>query len=179
MIQNINLNMQRVNPNITPSPGNLATSVRKGETEMTSFANVHYPTEHPGVVRAENAAAVLKSAASRFDSARGAASLLLAAVVSALLVVANQVIDTWSEGHLLAAWMVLWLVAFGALALLASPARRAGVALRSAARSWTENRRRAAEDERTWQIALRDPRIMAELNHAMGISTVSDLRRLY
>ena len=146
---------------------------------MTSFAHVDYPTEHPGVVRAENAAVALKSAASRFDSARGAASLLLAAVVSALLVVANQVIDTWSEGHLLAAWMVLWLVAFGALALLASPARRAGVALRSAARSWTENRRRAAEDERTWQIALRDPRIMAELNHAMGISTVSDLRRFY
>ena len=31
------------------------------------------------------------------------------------MVVANQVIDTWSEGHLLAAWMVLWVVAFAAL----------------------------------------------------------------
>ncbi|MGV1110471.1 hypothetical protein ACTAYL_19895, partial [Xanthomonas translucens pv. undulosa] len=82
------------------------------ETEMTAFAHVEYPTEHPGVVRAENAAAALKSAAAHFDGARGAASLLLAAVVSALLVVANQVIDTWTEGHLLAAWMVLWLVAF-------------------------------------------------------------------
>ena len=51
-------------------------------------------------------------------------------MVSALLVVANQVIDTWTEGHLLAAWMVLWLVAFAALALLTAPARRAGVALR-------------------------------------------------
>lgn len=146
---------------------------------MTSFAHVDYPTEHPGVVRAENAAAALKSAASHFDSARGAASLLLAAVVSALLVVANQVIDTWSEGHLLAAWMVLWLVAFGALALLASPARRAGVALRSAALSWAENRRRAAEDERTWQIALRDPRIMVELNHAMGVPTVKNIHPYY
>ena len=91
---------------------------------MTAFAHVEYPTEHPGVVRAENAAAALKSAAARFDGARGAASLLLAAVVSALLVVANQVIDTWSEGHLLAAWMVLWVVAFAALALLTLPARR-------------------------------------------------------
>jgi hypothetical protein len=146
---------------------------------MTSFAHVDYPTEHPGVVRAENAAAALKSVAANFDGARGAATLLLAAVVSALLVVANQVIDTWSEGHLLAAWMVLWLVAFAALALLTAPARRAGAALRVAGRAWAENRRRAADDERTWQVAMKDPRIMAELNHAMGIPTVDDIRKYY
>lgn len=146
---------------------------------MTSFAHVSYPTEHPGVVRAENAATALKGAAARFDGARGAASLLLAAVVSALLVVANQVIDTWSEGHLLAAWMVLWLVAFAGLALLSAPARRAGLVLRSAAQAWTERRRLAAEDERTWQVALKDPRIMVELNHAMGIPTVQDIRKYY
>ncbi len=146
---------------------------------MTAFAHVEYPTEHPGVVRAENAAAALKGAAARFDGARGAASLLLAAVVSALLVVANQVIDTWSEGHLLAAWMVLWLVAFAALALLTSPARRAGVALCGSALAWAETRRRAAEDQRTWQVALKDPRIMAELNHAMGIPTVDSIRKYY
>ena len=146
---------------------------------MTSFAHVEYPTEHPGVVRAENAAAALKSVAANFDGARGAATLLLAAVVSALLVVANQVIDTWSEGHLLAAWMVLWLVAFAALALLTAPARRAGAALRVAALGWAEARRRAADDERTWQVAVKYPRIMAELNHAMGIATVEDIRKYY
>ena len=97
---------------------------------MTSFAHVDHPAEHPGVVRAENAAAAVRQIATRVDGARGAATLLLAAVVSALLVVANQMIDTWSEGHLLAAWMVLWLVAFAALALLSAPARRAGAALR-------------------------------------------------
>ncbi|MBV7542461.1 hypothetical protein [Acidovorax sp. sic0104] len=146
---------------------------------MTTFAHVDYPTEHLGVVRAENAAAALKRAASSFDSARGAATLLLAAVVSALLVVAHQVIDTWTEGHLLAAWMVLWLVAFAALALLTSPARRASAALRVAGQTFTENRRRAAEDQRTWQVAMKDPRIMAELNHAMGIATVNDIRKYY
>ncbi len=146
---------------------------------MTSFAHVDYPTEHPGVVRAENAVAALKSAAANFDGARGAATLLLAAVVSALLVVANQVIDTWSEGHLLAAWMVLWLVAFAALALLSAPARRAGAVLRVTALGWAESRRRASEDERTWQVAVKDPRIMAELNHAMGIATMEDIRKYY
>ncbi|AOG24256.1 hypothetical protein [Acidovorax sp. RAC01] len=144
---------------------------------MTSFAHVDYPTEHPGVVRAENAAAALKSAAAQFDGARGAATLLLAAVVSALVVVANQVVDTWGDGHLLAAWMVLWLVAFAALALFATPARTAGVVIRRAVKSWAQSRRRAADDQRTWQVAMRDPRIMAELNHAMGIAGVEDLRK--
>lgn len=144
---------------------------------MTSFAHVDYPTEHLGVVRAENAAAALKSAAAQLDGARGAATLLLAAVVSALVVVANQVIDTWGDGHLLAAWMVLWLVAFAALALFATPARTAGVVIRRAAKSWAQSRRRAADDQRTWQVAMRDPRIMAELNHAMGIAGVDDLRK--
>lgn len=143
---------------------------------MTSFAHTEYPTEHAGVVRAENAAAALKSVATNFDGARGAASVLLAAVVSALLVVANQMIDTWSDGHLMAAWMVLWLVAFAALALLTTPARRAGVALLSAARAWSQHRHQAAQDERTWQVALKDPRIMVELNRAMGIATVDDIR---
>jgi hypothetical protein len=146
---------------------------------MTSFAHVEYSTEHAGVIRAENAAAAIKGMASHFDGARGAASLLLAAVVSALLVVANQVIDTWSEGHLLAAWMVLWLVAFAALALLTMPVRRMAVTLRASVKTWAENRARSAEDERTWQVALKDPRIMAELNHAMGVPTVNDIRRYY
>ena len=143
---------------------------------MTSFANVHYPSEHPGVVRAENAVASFKRFVSGFDGARGAASLLLAAVVSALVVVANQVIDTWTDGHLLAAWMVLWLVAFAAMAVLTVPARRAGAALLGAIKASAERRRRAADDAHTWQIALHDPRIMAELQHAMGIRTVTDIR---
>ncbi len=146
---------------------------------MTNFAHVSYPTEHPGVIRAEKAAAAIKGIAASFDSARGASSLLLAAIVSALLVVANQVIDTWSEGHLLAAWMVLWLVAFAALALLSAPARRASVALRTGLAAWAENRRRAAQDLRTWQVALSDPRMMSELGYATGVPTASDVRRYY
>ncbi|MBB6557621.1 hypothetical protein HNP48_000285 [Acidovorax soli] len=141
---------------------------------MTNFVHVDYPTEHPGVVRAENAAAALKGIAAGFDSARGAASLMLAAVVSGLLVLANQVVDRWTDGHLLSAWIVLWLVAFAALALLSAPARRAGLAVRAGFARWAESQRHAAEDRRTWQVALRDPRIMAELNHGL-----TDLRKFY
>src|SRR6476469_9358976 len=100
---------------------------------MTSFVHVDFPTEHPGVARAGRAFAALRQLGRAFESARGVATLVLAAVVSTLLVVANQVIDTWTEGHLLAAWIVLWTIAFAAIGLLASPARRA---VRSAHSNW-------------------------------------------
>ena len=92
---------------------------------MTSFVHVDYPVEHPGVIRAERVIGNIQEAARRFDATRAGASMLLAAIVAALMVVANQVIDTWTEGHLLAAWIVMWAVAFAAIALFAAPARRA------------------------------------------------------
>ena len=143
---------------------------------MTSFVHIDYRTEHPGVARAELAAATLKNA---FDGARGASSLLLAAVVAAVLVVANQIVDTWSEGHTLTAWMVLWLIAFAALALLAGPVRRGAAMLRAGFHAWTEARRRDAEDEQTWNAALHDARIMADLSRAMNGIAVDNIRRYY
>ena len=149
---------------------------------MARFVHLDSPQQHPGVARVEEAVGTVQSLKNRlldWDGARGAATLLLLVVVSALLVVASQVVETWTEGHLLAAWLVMWVVVFAATALLTMPARRLGVALRASAKAWAENRARNAEDERTWQVALKDPRIMAELNHAMGIPTVSDIRRYY
>lgn len=130
---------------------------------MTRFAHVEYSIEHAGVARAENAIATIGQAVRNFDGARGAATFLLAAVVSALMVVANQVVDTWTEGHLIAAWIALWVVAFVAMAFLTLPARRAGVALRTASQGWNANRRQADEDKRTWNVALADHRVMADL----------------
>lgn len=144
---------------------------------MTAFAHVDYPTEHPGVVRAENAAAALQRAVGGFDGARGAASLLLAAVVAGLLVVANQVVDTWANGQVVAAWMMLWAVAFVGIALFSAPARRAGFALRSAGARWAENRRLAIEDEKTWQLAVKDLRVMADISHALDRRAVDDIRK--
>ncbi len=146
---------------------------------MTSFVQNTYPAEHPGIVRATQAAETLKQAAAGLEGNRGASSLLLAAIVSALLVVANQVIDTWSEGHLLAAWMGLWLVAFAALALFAAPARRAAVTIRSGYKAWAESRRLAAEDERTWAAAMQDARLMADLMRIMDANASQDIRRYY
>ncbi|GKS83963.1 MULTISPECIES: hypothetical protein [Comamonadaceae] len=146
---------------------------------MANFVHIEYRTEHPGVQRAERFAASLKGAAASLDGARGASSLLLAAVVAAVLVVANQVVDTRAEGHMLAAWMVMWVIAFAALALLAGPARRASAVLRSGYKAWAEARRREAEDEKTWNAALYDARIMADLSRAMNGIAVDNIRRYY
>ena len=143
---------------------------------MTSFVHLDYSTEHPGVVRAERAAHSLKRLAAR---AGNGASLLLAAVVSALLVVANQVVDTWTEGHLLAAWIVLWLIAFAALALLAMPARRTVRNVGQGLRAWRVARRQAAADRRLWDVALTDARVMADISRAMSADAVRDVRGYY
>ncbi|MGZ5180987.1 MAG: hypothetical protein ACXWC2_10940 [Ramlibacter sp.] len=143
---------------------------------MTSFVHVNIPTEHPGVARAERAFATLRDLGRNFDGARGAASLLLAAVVAALLVVANQVIDTWTEGHLLAAWIALWTVGFAALGLLAAPARRAVQNARSAWSRAAAGRRAAAQDRQLWSLALTDARVMAELSRAMSRDGERDAR---
>ncbi|WP_427914135.1 hypothetical protein ACPWT1_04075 [Ramlibacter sp. MMS24-I3-19] len=143
---------------------------------MTSFVHVDFPTEHPGVARAERALSTLSQLGRSFDGARGAATLLLVAVVASLLVVANQVIDTWTEGHLLAAWIVLWTVAFAALGLLAAPLRRA---VHSARTGWVRTlaaRREAAQDRELWALALTDARVMAELSRAMSRDTARDVR---
>ncbi|RYY94656.1 MAG: hypothetical protein EOO24_24335 [Comamonadaceae bacterium] len=136
---------------------------------MTSFAHVDYPTVHPGVARVERAAESLQAIASGFDGARGAATLLLAAVVAALLVVANQVVDTWTEGHLLAAWVVMWTLAFAALALLATPARRASRRALQWLRASAAARRQAKADGQLWDIALTDARVMADISRAMSV----------
>lgn len=138
---------------------------------MTSFVHVDQPTEHPGVVRAERAAEFFAETAHRFTGARGVATLLLAAIVAALMVVANQVVETWTEGHLLAAWIVMWTVAFAGLALLALPARRAVAGLSAGLKAWGEARHAAAEDDKMWQVALTDARVMADISRSMNLST--------
>ncbi|MEO7392050.1 MAG: hypothetical protein ABIU58_07730 [Ramlibacter sp.] len=146
---------------------------------MTSYAHVNHPAEHPGVVRAERVAESFQRAAREFDGNRASASMLLAAIVAALLVVANQVIDTWTEGHLLAAWIVMWAVAFAALALLAAPARHAAVAVRAGLVRWAAARKQAAADDQLWQVALSDARVMADISRAMSVEAVRDIKAYY
>ena len=146
---------------------------------MTSFVHVDHPTQHPGIVRAERVAESVRSLAGRLDGTRAIATMLLAAVVASAVVIANEVVDTWTEGHLMAAWLLMWTVGFAALALMAAPARRAAAALRAGVKSWSAARRQSAQDERFWNVALTDARVMAEISRAMSADAARDVRGFY
>lgn len=137
---------------------------------MTSFIQPSFPSQHTGVVRIESALATVRAMRQGFDSTRGLSVMLLAAMVSALVVVADQLIDTWADGHLLAAWVALWLIGFAALAMFSAPARRLAVTVVSALNAWSERLARARADERLWALAKADPRVMADLDAARSRS---------
>jgi len=146
---------------------------------MTSFVHPDFRTEHPGVIRAEQAVSTFKRLTQGFTASRGAATLLLSAMVAALLVIANQVVDTWTEGHLLMAWIVMWTVVFAALALLAGPARNAGSMLRSVLRAYAENRQQLIADDKLMAVAMTDARVMADISRAMTRDALRDVRGYY
>ena len=142
-----------------------------------SFVHTDMATEHTGVLRVEAAAENLKST---FTGKGVGQSLVLAAIVAAVVVVANRLVDSVAGGsHWIAGWALLWAVAFVAIALLAAPARNLSSSLRALSTTWSQEHRRAAEDEKTWEAALRDSRIMADLNRAMSDSAVSFYHKNY
>lgn len=134
---------------------------------MTRFIQPSFPTEHPGVVRIESAAKALGDMRRNFSSTKGLSAMLLAAMVAALVVVADQLIDTWADGHLLAAWVALWVVGFAAVAVFAGSARQLARTVVSALDAWSERIAKRRADERLWAIAQTDPRVMADLTAAI------------
>ncbi len=104
---------------------------------------------------------------SRFDASKAMEAMLLAAIVSALLVVADQWLDTWADGHLMMAWIALWVVGFAALALLAGTVKRFSAKALAALDEWAAQKAQARADERLWAIALKDARLMADLQLAL------------
>lgn len=97
------------------------------------------------------------------EAARGLAAFLLAAIVSAVFVVADQIIATWADGHLLVAWAGLWALGFVALVLLGGTVRRFSGRLIGALDAWAAARAQRRADERLWAIARTDSRVMADL----------------
>jgi hypothetical protein len=133
---------------------------------MSKFIAVNFSTTHQGVERLENAVSFFKTRSARLDSSRTLAAMLVTALVAALLVVANQVIDTITDGHLLAAWIGLWAVGFAMMALLSRPVFAFARSVNKAWAQWRTARRLAAQDQQLWQLALQDARVMADIRAA-------------
>ena len=133
---------------------------------MSSFVHVEQPLSHPGVDRAEQVAGYVQEQGRQLQGARGLGIVLLAAIVAALVAVADKFMTHWTDGSLLAAWMVLWLVAFLGLALFAGAARHAAA---RGLQAWQATRERMAEaraEAQLMEIAHHDPRVMQELQIA-------------
>ena len=102
------------------------------------------------------------------EASKTLAGVLSASVLAALLVVADQLIDSWADGHLLLAWVLLWSAVFTVLAFLTQPLRR----LSTATALWLLGRMQASAQARRedalWEYACKDPRVMDELRAALG-----------
>jgi len=147
----------------------------KGFTAMSNFIYNSYCVEHPGTVRIyqaeeERLASAAAPARRRVEYPRQPLlSYLIAGAAALVVVLAHWIESSELQGNvpMLTAWMVLWTMAFVAIALFSTPARRAIQMLRSAYRGWSRSRQQAAADERVWNAALQDARLMADLARAM------------
>lgn len=121
---------------------------------MPRFADFDFSTAAPQATAAQG------------EASKTLAGVLLSAVVASLLVVADQVIENWADGHLLLGWVALWSLVFAGLAFFARPLRKASTAVASAVDAWFKAAAQARQDARMWEYACMDPRVMDELRAA-------------
>ena len=95
------------------------------------------------------------------------ATVLLAAGVSALLVLTDRLLDGWAESHLVAAWLALWAVAVLAIVLLRGLTRVLAQNLMTHLDAWSAHLARRRADQRLWDMAQKDSRLMRDLEVAM------------
>ncbi len=99
-------------------------------------------------------------------SSKTLASLLLAAGVAALVVMADQLMDAWAERHVIAAWIALWAVAVLAIVALRGLSRYAAQQLMQGLDAWSAGVASRRSDRRLWAMAQNDPRMMLDLQSA-------------
>ena len=132
---------------------------------MTRFVPSYYASPSATAQRPE-AVVSRRRVESGLDASRPLAGMLLAAVVAALLVVADRLIDTWSNGNLLVVWVASWTVVFATLALLASSLRQAANAAALMLSQWNRARLQRRTEAAMWQHAQGDYRVLAEIQMA-------------
>lgn len=133
---------------------------------MTSFVSPDFPSDHGGLTRMAKGFATAQSMASNVNGAKGMAGALVAGGLAAAIVVADQIVSAWADGHLLLAWIAMWAIVFTLLAMFSDVIRNWSGHLQGSMQARLVARREAAADERMWSAALGDPRLMADLDIA-------------
>jgi CBS domain containing-hemolysin-like protein len=137
--------------------------------------HLDYPLTHPGVERAEQVVANFKRLSDSFSPTHTLAAMLLAAIVAAFVVVADQMMATWADGHLFAAWVALWAVAFAAVGLFGGVSKTMAIQMKQGLEAWSARMAQSRSDERLWAIAQTDARLMSDLQTAMNRSDEQEL----
>jgi len=130
--------------------------------ELSMARSIHFHSVHSTFAPSQRQWRTYFSA----DASKKMAAMLMSAVVAALLVVADQLIDTWTDGHLLVGWVALWMVVFAVFALAMPSLRQLSSALGVRIAAWMRAAQLRSMDEETWQYAQTDYRVMNELVYA-------------
>lgn len=154
-IINIKLNNTSKNPSI------------QGVSRPMQVVGPHEMKERDEKMNAQVHTSAPIDASAERTSSRALASLLLAAGVSALVVLADQLLESWAERHEIAAWLVLWGIAVGAIVLLRGITRMLAGKAMSALDAWSAGVAQRRADERLWNMAQTDDRLMADLQSAL------------
>ncbi len=133
---------------------------------MTRFITPNFPQNHHGLKRIGDQMSAVQAFTARIRSAKGMAGALIAGGVAAAIVVAEQIVTAWADGHLLLAWIAMWAIVFALLALFSDTIRTWPTRLRSGIDTRLLAYNEAAEQARTWAAAQADHRLMAELQQA-------------
>ncbi|MBP8184057.1 MAG: hypothetical protein KAX88_08140 [Rhodoferax sp.] len=133
---------------------------------MAPSIHPYYPPRAESAPCAESPQRASPVKKAGLDSSRSLAGMLLASVVAALLVVADKLIDTWADGHLLVVWVALWTGVFTALALMAPPLRQLTDVIARVLNRWSVVRARRNAEKDLWAYAQQDYRVMRDLQVA-------------
>ena len=133
---------------------------------MSNVGNINYSTQHYSADCLGTADEAMTQARQEGATTQGLSTLLLSAMVAAVMVVTYQVMDTPAEGHLLMMWMTMWVVVFTALALLSGIARELARGLKSGLDAWSRKVARDRADDRLWAIARDNPELWADIQAA-------------
>lgn len=110
---------------------------------------------------------------------RPLAALLLAAVVAALAVAAERWVETWADGHLFTAWLVIWAVVFAATLLTAGAARRVALRTLTGLASWSRARQQARDEAMLRELFHGDERLLADISLVADTACAADASETY
>jgi uncharacterized membrane-anchored protein len=122
---------------------------------MSTFINLSYSTQHPGVARFERAHASAKALIQRLQQESTYAAALLMFGLLSLVASVYDIVEASPEGQELGAWVVLWTAILVGLVGFGKYCKSQFVA-------WLKADRAA----RMWDNALTDARVMADLRCA-------------